>query len=104
MVTCKKCNTPNLEWRKSAKGNWYLADPRFKSTSTGNIITIPFAHQCKSEKRVEEISNELRTSAWSAYVALNYKIFKGEPLNEYELKDFEELRQTFGEYKRGESK
>lgn len=43
----------------SAKGNWYLADPKIISTNTyGNYITIPFAHKCVEQKIEEPKSQE----------------------------------------------
>lgn len=64
-TTCKKCGTQNLVWRESAKGNWYLSDPRRKTTNSGNIITLPYAHQCeetlkRNENRAVEEKSELR--------------------------------------------
>lgn len=57
-TTCKKCGTPNLVWRQSVKGNWYLANPKTISTTTyGNYITIPFAHKCV-EQKIEEPKSE----------------------------------------------
>lgn len=48
-VVCKKCNTGGLNWRQSAKGNWYLYDPITVSTSYGGNHVIPKAHQCPVE-------------------------------------------------------
>lgn len=59
MATCKKCGISGLEWRKSAKDKWYLADPRTISTNTyGNFITIPFAHKCIEKTQEEPRSKE----------------------------------------------
>jgi hypothetical protein len=54
---CDKCGQAGLVWRQSVKGNWYLADPRRKSTNSGNVITIPYAHKCV-EKVVAEPKSE----------------------------------------------
>ncbi len=48
-VVCKKCNTPGLAWRQSAKGKWYLYDPMTVSTTYGGNNVIPKAHQCPVE-------------------------------------------------------
>jgi hypothetical protein len=53
-TTCNKCGKPDLTWRMSAKGKWYLSDPRIISTNThGNYITIPFAHKCRKAEPQE---------------------------------------------------
>lgn len=54
-TTCNKCGTQNLVWKKSVKGNWYLSDPRRKTTATGNIITLPYAHDCEGASKRNEI-------------------------------------------------
>lgn len=54
-TTCKKCGTVGLVWRQSAKGNWYLSDPKTISTNTyGKHIVIPFAHNCEKVIKANE--------------------------------------------------
>jgi hypothetical protein len=49
-VTCKRCGEGGFIWRQSAKGKWYLSDPRPVLTSYGNNKFIPFAHQCAKDE------------------------------------------------------
>ena len=49
-VTCKRCGEGGFIWRQSAKGKWYLSDPRPVLTSYGNNKWIPFSHQCVKDE------------------------------------------------------
>ena len=47
MATCVKCNTDNLTWSKSVKGNWYLGTPYQHTFEDGNAVTTHVAaHNC----------------------------------------------------------
>lgn len=48
MATCVKCNTNNLTWSKSVKGNWYLGTPYLHTFEDGNQTTTHvMAHNCQ---------------------------------------------------------
>ncbi len=47
MATCVKCNTTDLTWSKSVKGNWYLGIPYLHTFEDGNQVTTHvMAHNC----------------------------------------------------------
>jgi hypothetical protein len=57
---------------QSAKGNWYLANPRRKTTATGNIITLPYAHDCEgASKRTDVRATEEKTELRNIMIALH---------------------------------
>lgn len=67
-VVCKRCGIGGLNWRQSAKGNWYLCDPRPIQTSYETPKWIPFAHRCLFPEFSEEgqyvgLSRELNKEA-----------------------------------------
>lgn len=50
LVTCKRCGCPNLYWRKSAKGKWYLVEEKSVTNANGKQSrAIPFGHRCKAQ-------------------------------------------------------
>ena len=90
-TTCNKCGTSDLTWRMSAKGKWYLSDPKTISTLThGNNITIPFAHKCEDAQKK---AASLRSEMVRRFDALSYKAFVSQ-INQDEVEELEYLKET----------
>lgn len=48
MKTCNRCGVSGLFWRKSKKGNWYLAtESTWQGDMYGAIRTYYPAHKCR---------------------------------------------------------
>lgn len=77
-VKCDKCQTENLIWVKSKKGNWFLSDPDFVSFGLDGRKLIPFAHKCTTESDLPKSYKEVQIQDLKSQIQNIRKVLDGD--------------------------
>ena len=68
-VICRKCGQNDLFWRKSANGNFYLAEPDYIQFGERQNKSIPFAHKCAITTNSPKSFNEVKVTELKSLIA-----------------------------------